>query len=716
MQLTNNKTFLLISATLALLFSGCAKEMPFSRTAESGVLVARIEGALATRTSFDNSEGKFTWTDGDMLAVHYSNGSYTTYPVNPSDGTVLASVPPGATRDMYAVYPASSAVASATGNPLKVVFPTNYDISGKLDEPDFSPLPMVAVNDNSSTELDFYHVGGLVRITVDGISPSAHRIEVIFDNSVTGEFNVTFVSGRPVVSAGTPTSSNTTVNFILAETGASVGSRIEPIVLNVPVPCGTYESVMLKTYNASDELLSTQDFSLPKGRLNIARHQGKRLHDYGDLGTPFTLEAIEDGTITVQNENGPVQYRINWGEWIDVPQGENPTIDVVTGDVVHFRGDNSCYYNSSTNAPFVSCNARCYAYGNIMSLISSEGFPMCTELTEEYAFACFFYQNDKIYSHPNKQLLLPATTLTDYCYAMMLYGCYSITTAPELPAKTLAESCYYYMFGKCHSLTSAPKLPATIMEDSCYQSMFLGCTALTEAPELPATTLAQRCYQNMFYDCTNLTKAPELPAMTMAYNCYRQMFYNCTSLTTAPDLPATTLAPECYAFMFRGCTSLSVVPQQLPALTLASQCYHAMFRYCSSLTTAPDLPATTLADRCYNYMFDGCTSLTRAPEILPALTLVVRCYQSMFQDCTSLTTAPILPATTLADGCYAQMLYNCASLNHIKCLAVNISVTDALYRWVSGVAATGTFVKSSDATTWSTGVGGIPSGWTVEEE
>lgn len=714
MQLTNNKTFLLISVTIVLLISGCAKETPFSRTAESGVLVARIEGALATKTNFDNSEGKFTWTDGDMLAVHYSNGSYTTYPVDPSDGKVLASVPPGASRDKYAVYPASSAVASATGNPLKVVFPASYDISGKLDEPDFSPLPMVAVNDNSSTELDFYHVGGLVRITVDGISPSAHRIEVVFDNSVTGEFEVAFVSGKPVVSAGIPTASNTTVNFILAESGASVGSRIAPIVLNVPVPCGTYESVMLKTYNASDELLSIQDFSLPKGRLNIARHQGKRLHDYGDLSTPLTLEATEDGTIAVQNPSCFFQYRINLGEWKDVPAGVNPTIDVLTGDVVQFRGDNDSYFIEDGKA-FLTCDALCYVYGNIMSMISAEGFPICTELAGDNAFRSFFFGNDKIINHPDKQLLLPATKLTDYCYAGMFLKCYSITTAPELPATTLTDYCYESMFESCHSLISAPELPATTMTVQCYAAMFTDCTALTETPELPSKALALGCYWAMFSGCTSLTRAPELPALTIEESCYEQMFKNCINLTTAPDLPGTNSAPWCYAAMFSGCTNLTVAPE-LPALTLASRCYDQMFRDCTSLMTAPDLPATTLATRCYNYMFTNCTSLTRAPEILPAMTLATRCYQCMFQDCTSLTTAPILPATTLADGCYAGMFYNCASLNYIKCLAVNISVTDALSRWVSGVAATGTFVKSSDATTWSTGVGGIPSGWTVEVE
>ena len=34
--------------------------------------------------------------------------------------------------------------------------------------------------------------------------------------------------------------------------------------------------------------------------------------------------------------------------------------------------------------------------------------------------------------------------------------------------------------------------------------------------------------------------------------------------------------------------------------------------------------------------------------------------------------------------------------------------------WVSGVATTGTFVKNSAATWTTTGVNGVPSGWTIQ--
>lgn len=194
------------------------------------------------------------------------------------------------------------------------------------------------------------------------------------------------------------------------------------------------------------------------------------------------------------------------------------------------------------------------------------------------------------------------------------------------------------------------------------------------------------------------------------------LFRACTGLTSAKNLilPATTLAGYCYADMFNGCTSLTTAPKELPATTLTIGCYSGMFKGCTSLITVPELPATTLIDACYNHMFDGCTSLTTVPSnLLPATTLADMCYQSMFYKCTSLTTAPELPAEVLEWSCYYFMFYECSSLNYIKCLAIDIRSKFCTDYWLDGVSPTGTFVKKAGWDGWSSGVNGIPKGWTV---
>ena len=271
-----------------------------------------------------------------------------------------------------------------------------------------------------------------------------------------------------------------------------------------------------------------------------------------------------------------------------------------------------------------------------------------------------------------------STLSSEHTFYHIFESCTGLTSAENLilPAMTLAMGCYYNMFGGCTSLTTAPALPATTLADSCYDGMFYGTNVLPDCSNIDcarSTVVASRGLIGLFYG-TNVTDN-DLERLLPKNDNGR--YY----------LPATTLGMSCYSSMFQGCTSLTTAPE-LPATTLQFGCYSSMFKGCSNLRTAPTLPATALENFCYNSMFDGCASLTTAPE---------------------------LPATTLKPMCYNSMFSNCTSLNYIKCLATDISATGCTSNWVNGVASTGTFVKASSMTSWTTGNSGIPNGWTVQD-
>lgn len=203
--------------------------------------------------------------------------------------------------------------------------------------------------------------------------------------------------------------------------------------------------------------------------------------------------------------------------------------------------------------------------------------------------------------------------------------------------------------------------------------------------------------------------------------CY--VYGNIMSLVGGNDFAGlTSMENRGFAFFFSDCDSnydgswvLSKdgVELLLPATALADYCYASMFNGCGSLTAAPKLPATALVDNCYSSMFSGCTGLTEAPA-LPATTLAQYCYNNMFYYCTSLTTAPELPAATLEERCYNNMFSGCSNLSYIKALFTTTpgNTTDS---WVSGVNATGTFVKSTNATWNVRGHSGVPENWTIKK-
>lgn len=258
--------------------------------------------------------------------------------------------------------------------------------------------------------------------------------------------------------------------------------------------------------------------------------------------TPLTLKAKTAGTIVVENPPVGMQYSKNGGatKW---PVTSEP-INVAIGDEVQFFGDGTSITSYGSNyVSITNGTADCYIYGNIMSLVDEENFATATTLTGNDAFYNLFPYNSHLYNHDTYELVLPATTLVDNCYASMFSGCTNLTTAPELPATTLAEACYSYMLSGCTSLTTAPELPATTLADNCYASMFTGCTNLTTAPALPATSLADGCYYGMFAGCENLTTAPMLPATTLADYCYGYMFLGCKNLNSVTCL-ATDISAD----------------------------------------------------------------------------------------------------------------------------------------------------------------------------
>ena len=491
----------------------------------------------------------------------------------------------------------------------------------------------------------------------------------------------------------------------------------------------------------------------------------------------FTFVALENCvfTLTIPSNVGTscvtsVSYSINNGEtWVTTNNSSSvvtiTTPTITKGNKVIWKGIGVRYSNYGASPNRFNSTGRFNVYGNIMSLLYGDKFKNNNTLTSDYAFSYLFYNTTKLVSVKN--LILPAISLTQYCYLGMFNYCSSLIDSPKLPATTLNTQCYAYMFCYCSALVNAPKLPATTAAHSCYERMFQCCSSLVNAPKLPATTLNEYCYHEMFrgctsllnidilpadriyeysyngmfFECTSLVKAPIilaknlqgsyccaymfsgctklkyaptiLQATTLQSYCYQNMFYGCTSLTTAPVLPATTLSVHCYLNMFRGCASLVNAPE-LPSITLAEDCYGSMFENCTSLVNAPYLPATSLEDYCYCAMFRGCSSLTNVQSILPATTLQLGCYRYMFKNCTSLITAPELPALQLAEYCYRHMFYGCSSLNYIKALFINVSTQNdsvAIERWVEGVASSGTFVKNGNAT-WNTGV--APSNWTIE--
>lgn len=213
-----------------------------------------------TKGSVDGSTAAFTWNTGDKIAVWAGsykisdglNGSY--------DGTNAATfafsgdnVVTEGSRANFAIFPASlvwngSAIrpgsASAyTASSLKLTLPATYTLEQVQGE--VSPTPMIAVNEPNG-DLSFKALCPLLRITVENIPKQTKRIEFDFNGKkVQGEFTLTSVV--PATTAIT-TSDTDGTDDIITVTMADNATWHDFLVVNLPVPAGTYGDITISTY------------------------------------------------------------------------------------------------------------------------------------------------------------------------------------------------------------------------------------------------------------------------------------------------------------------------------------------------------------------------------------------------------------------------------------------------------------------------------------
>ena len=201
-------------------------------------------------------------------------------------------------------------------------------------------------------------------------------------------------------------------------------------------------------------------------------------HDYS--ADYLTFRVLTSGTISWKafgNAAKTIEYSIDNGAWTSLTAtSEGATISVAQGNLVRFRGSNTTYATSKdAYSGFEGGTATYDIEGNIMSLLDGDNFAESTTFQGNSYIFCSLFKKAPVISAEN--LILPATTLKEYCYRALFSYCTTLTKAPELPATTLAKGCYWYMFEQC-AITEAPVLNATTLVNECYGHMFTDCGLL----------------------------------------------------------------------------------------------------------------------------------------------------------------------------------------------------------------------------------------------
>lgn len=200
------------------------------------------------------------------------------------------------------------------------------------------------------------------------------------------------------------------------------------------------------------------------------------------LEVPLTFTATASSSSVAFNAYGTVptvslQYSTNGTTWSDYTIGQSISLSSV-GAYVQFKakGFNSQMslggddYYKFTGSGTMTCT------GNVMSLADENNFATNKTIPADYYFYQLFKENTCFTTSP----LLPATTLTKWCYVNMFNGASKLTSVAdiELPATSLPEYVYCSMFQNS-ALVNGPKIGAVTSSGSyAMASMFKNCYSL----------------------------------------------------------------------------------------------------------------------------------------------------------------------------------------------------------------------------------------------
>lgn len=543
---------ILLFASAALLFAGCAKEnitptenpdnnsqkgditlsfsasqIGFGTKAVIGETTTDTEGVRSTAINWQSTD-QISVFDGANENRQFSTKDFSAdAPSCSFEGTVTAFA-----TDYTAVYPYTEGATISEGVISGITLPATQ--TAVEDSFDPKAALMAAKTVSGGRELAFKNLVGYVKVATD------------FDCK---KIELCAASGEKLAGAGTITFTDGTPSFTLDEGSESTitllpageGTLAAGTTYYIAVPAGTLHAGWNISFTAPDDKVYSRQGTKPiEFKTNTVINLGTiYLNDFIPYVT-FTAENSQSFSFypeqyfhTVLGEKEYFEYSVGGGEWIrfrtegvkNVPFGGSLGKLRLRGKSIHgtaldITGAYSTIRFNIDNSP-VDCT------GDIRTLIDYEDYANAS--TKDVKFSYLFYGNKELRTAPD----LPAKDLVEYCYCNMFSHCSSLTTTPALPATTLVRYCYDNMFANCSSLTTVTSLPAYELAEYCYHYMFTGCKSLTNLPELPYfPSLATGCFYHMFQDCTALEKAPRLWAEFLEDYCCEGMFLNCTKLSS----------------------------------------------------------------------------------------------------------------------------------------------------------------------------------------
>lgn len=336
--------FFLGIATLSLLIAGCEnKDFGESGLLNGNVRIkATMEQKEATRSLVDDS-GKFTWATGDEISVFTSTNGNREFTLFSGEGTAEATfngtLVSDETMSTCAVYP-YNAQHTVSGTTLTVTLPAEYGDFNTDYAPNTHAIMVAKIDaaqsQTSLSNLDFKHLGGVLRFAIDNMPVGAAQfVFTATDKDVTGTFDVNLGETEPVINAGSSATTNNTVTIKFKPLTAVT----DGMIFYVPLPVGEYSgfSIAVKKQDGAQLASFTTTATNTLNRRTLARIPKLRFSSVSG--------SLENAEANVSS-NTEVESALN-----NISSSTDPVLDLnASSEVTEFKLPESFTSESTTSS------------------------------------------------------------------------------------------------------------------------------------------------------------------------------------------------------------------------------------------------------------------------------------------------------------------------------------------------------------------------------
>ena len=346
------KKFFVILTLASLAFIGCNKNGLDSDNITKPFTIKAYADEIGTKATLDGSLNIKWATDDRICVAMYEDGEYTPWErefrlvdgAGESDGTfaLVGEETPGENTRFNAIYPKfDNTFDTGSGiNPLEAKIKL-LDSYTWTENTIFAP--MVAYGTTTDKKgLHFKHVGGAVKVTINGLPKGTTKVSLTSDKDITGIFTCTVADTPSAISSPVSNAGNT-VSFTFDALGSSTNR-----VFYFPTPTLAAPSFTIKVYMG--ETLIYQR-ATKAAQPDITR--GDLLVMPAMTVSPYYLKVRDEGLAAASS----LKWAANRTVWIDAEYSSigTETIDSKTYNTfilplacvgastdVYYKGENAC--------------------------------------------------------------------------------------------------------------------------------------------------------------------------------------------------------------------------------------------------------------------------------------------------------------------------------------------------------------------------------------